>query len=137
MLNFLTVLSVQIFQSSRQFCRKAEVSVHMRVIQFPDPHPQAPRRPDGFSVHTMLISLFRDGTPQMAFVMHLYAKYGIVSVRHWDDAGGNLFGDFPLDAEARQAFITRIGVPERPRRANVAEVVALFPPQGKVLSVHP
>lgn len=109
----------------------------MRVVQFPDRQPQAPRRPAGLPVDTMLISLFRDGTPQMAFVMHLYAKYGIVSVRHWDDAGGNLFGDFPLDAEGRRTFMTRIGVPERPRRASVAEVVALFPPQGKAQPAHP
>lgn len=98
------------------------------VVQFGSKLQNGPRRPAGLSEHTMLISLFKDGTPMMAFVKYLYRTHGIISVQHWDDAGGcELLDGFPLDDVSRDAFMKAVGVPERPRLPGGAEVVVLFP----------
>ncbi len=62
----------------------------------------------------------------MAFVKYLYRVHGIISVQHWDEAGGDLFDGCLLDDEARHIFMQAIGMPERPRPSRPAEVVALF-----------
>jgi hypothetical protein len=109
------------------FPRSDELNRVRHVVSFPASRASRPPRPEGLSQHKMLISMFSAGTPEYAFVKHLYARYGIVSVQHWDDMGGNLFDEFPLGEKAREAFMNKIGVPPHRQRPGQGSVVALFP----------
>jgi hypothetical protein len=74
----------------------------------------------------MLILLFEDEQRLHPFIRYLFDTHGIISVAHWDEAGGvRLFRRFPLDEALKEIFLNRVGVPRCWSKKDSAKIIKL------------
>jgi hypothetical protein len=72
--------------------------------------------------------LFEDEPQVRPLIKFVFSKYGVITVEHWDDAGGvRLLDEFQPDPQVRKKFLDIVGVPRNARVTREPRVVAFCP----------